>query len=239
MRRGREETLQVWYDTPFGSTPQNGYLTFHYVHIVFACVHSRLYLVTTPSLLTFKPKSSLYFRLVSDIETYPFSGGPTPVQKIWDLKFFSSDFELPLSLILYIVKWFHIFLSNTNFQIVLFNPLMRPEQVQSPWVRVDLGVMEMKYSILQISLEQEPHYQVQFSIKPRTSFFRRGVTHQQGIESAYSKSFPMRLDGLTRESRCLANIQWMLCHDSSRSAFSSYFLFSLSPSPKIIPLLSF
>ena len=53
---------------------------------------------------------------------------------------------------------------------------MGPEQLLLLQVRVDLGVMAMKeYSTLSRTLEQEPHYQMQFSVIPRTPFFFEGV----------------------------------------------------------------
>ena len=45
---------------------------------------------------------------------------------------------------------------------------MRPEQVQLLRVRVDLGVMVMKgYFTFHKAPEQEPQYQIHFSVKPR------------------------------------------------------------------------
>ena len=46
---------------------------------------------------------------------------------------------------------------------------MRPSQVLSFWLRLDLGVMEMKgYLPPSRSPELEPHHQMQFSVIPRT-----------------------------------------------------------------------
>ena len=46
---------------------------------------------------------------------------------------------------------------------------MESEQVQPSWIRVNLGVMAMKrYSTLYRDLELKPHYQMLFSIMPRT-----------------------------------------------------------------------
>ena len=40
--------------------------------------------------------------------------------------------------------------------------------------------------------EQESHYQIQFSVIPRTSLFEEGVLHPHPLQSAYSK--PYQLD---------------------------------------------
>ena len=68
---------------------------------------------------------------------------------------------------------YQVFLSNTNnLKIDLFDSEMGPQQVLPLWVRVDLGVMSIKwYSALTISLELEPYLQILFSIILRTPLF--------------------------------------------------------------------
>ena len=47
----------------FGAHPKMGAVTFDYLHMIRTSVNSRLYFVTSPSQLSFKPESSAYFRL--------------------------------------------------------------------------------------------------------------------------------------------------------------------------------
>ena len=68
----------------FGAHPVIFISTF--LWLVFNCF---LYIITSPSHLTFKPESSPYFRLCQR-EDISVSGGSKPVQKIWDLCSFSS-----------------------------------------------------------------------------------------------------------------------------------------------------
>ena len=47
---------------------------------------------------------------------------------------------------------------------------MGPEEILPLWVRVNLGVMAMKrYSILPKAPGPEPHYQIHFSVIPKTN----------------------------------------------------------------------
>ena len=63
---------------------------------------------------------------------------------------------------------------------------MKPLQVLPHQVKVDQRVKE--YSIQPRSSELEPHHQIQFSVTPKTLFFRgKGLTSLQRIWSVYSK----------------------------------------------------
>ena len=55
----------VW-DPFFGVHHKMESATFSYLHMVLVSVYSHLYLVTSPSQLTFKPESSPYFHLASE-----------------------------------------------------------------------------------------------------------------------------------------------------------------------------
>ena len=67
---------------------------------------------------------------------------------------------------------------------------MEPQQVLPLCVRVDLGVMTVKwYFILPRASELESHHQIQFSAIPRIVLFvvEGGFTPLQEIQSVYSK----------------------------------------------------
>ena len=80
-------------------------------------------------------------------------------------------------------------INSNNFQTDLFNPVMEFLQVLTLWVRVDLGVMEMKtYPLLPRSPELEPHHLIQFRVMHKISIhFFWGLTTMQGVQSRFSK----------------------------------------------------
>ena len=53
-----------------------------------------------------------------------------------------DDFYLIMIICLHTVTWFHVFLSNTNFQMDLFDPQVEPLYKQLLWVRVGMKVMQ-------------------------------------------------------------------------------------------------
>ena len=80
--------LRVWFETPFRSSPQNGGRNFPpTLHRLWLVFNSYLYLVASPSQLTFKLEPSPYSHLVLEGGSYPFSV-VTHSQKIWDNRFF-------------------------------------------------------------------------------------------------------------------------------------------------------
>ena len=84
-------------------------------------------------------------------------------------------------------KW--SYLNTNNFQTNLFDPYMGHWQVLQLQVKVDLGVMAMKwYSTLNRPLELELYHQMQFTVIPRIPLFGRILPLCMGTQSAYSMS---------------------------------------------------
>ena len=76
-----------------------------------------------------------------------------------------------------------------SFKTDLFDPLMGLLQVLPLGVRVGLRVIAIKgYSTLPRFPVLDPHYQIQFSVKPRIPPFAEGdLTPPQKMQSSYCK----------------------------------------------------
>ena len=64
---------------------------------------------------------------------------------------------------------------------------MEPKQILPSLVSVDLRVMTMKgYFTFPRSTEQEPHYQIPFSVRPKTPLLVENIMPLLWLQSAYS-----------------------------------------------------
>ena len=87
--------LRVWWKTPFWSSTQNGGRNFRLsLHRLWVVFNSRLYVITSPSQLTFKHES-LSLTSTSGVggKNGSVSGSSTPAQKMWYSRFFLVSFN--------------------------------------------------------------------------------------------------------------------------------------------------
>ena len=172
----------------FEAQPKIGSATLDYLQIVLFSSQCCFYLVTSPSLQTFKPESSHYFLLVS-------KGGHI---SFWWFHTCKEDLRPPfLFLVIFNyrshslwradpqrvlwpdspgVSWPFWRLCVCFFSLFIFPFLSSslfnfdaPYHVTPLWFRVDLGVIAMKgYSSFPKAPGLEPHHQLQFTLIPRT-----------------------------------------------------------------------
>ena len=74
---------------------------------------------------------------------------------------------LPIRNDLLIITRFHLFSSNSNIQQIIdeFDPQIGPLQLSPLWVRMGLGIIEIKeYSQLICFPKLEPRHRTQFSV---------------------------------------------------------------------------
>ena len=88
---------------------------------------------------------------------------------------------------------------------------MGPKEVLPLRVRVELEVTVIKgYSTLPRSPQIEPHYQLEFSVMPRTSFFRVNLNPLNRVKSMYSRPhhrYEQRFNQYCKVSRGLQSLE--------------------------------